>query len=164
MVKARNILILIMLFFIFLGSFFLGSLYNRNTWNFWRCASPFEDIGFKGYKVPLPTVRDTFGLQPPLFNLGTFTVNLNGSLGNRHLRIGMKVKLHKNTDCQKVGSRRAEIRDGILILLSTKSFDDIANIPGKVRLKNEIITLVNSILSQSMVREIYFTEFASQVF
>jgi flagellar FliL protein len=163
-VKNRDILVFILLFFIFLGSFSIGSLYCRSTFNSLRYKPSSGDVGFKGREVPLPTIRDTLGLTPPLFNLGTFTVNLNGSMGNRQLKVGMKAKLHKNTDCRKVGFRKAEIRDGILILLSTKSFDDIANISGKVRLKEEIIVLLNSILSQRMIREIYFTEFASQVF
>ena len=50
----------------------------------------------------------------------------------------------------------------ILLLLSTKSFEDVYSVQGKFTLKGEITTRVNQYLTVGQVKGAYFTEFLIQ--
>jgi len=55
-----------------------------------------------------------------------------------------------------------KITDSILLLLSSKLFEDVYSVQGKFTLKNEIAARVNSFLALGKVKEVYFTEFIIQ--
>ena len=55
-----------------------------------------------------------------------------------------------------------QLRDGILLLLSSKSMEEIQGIEGKIALRSELVMRVNQILKQGKVRNLYFTEFVIQ--
>ena len=55
-----------------------------------------------------------------------------------------------------------KITDSILVLLSSKTFDDVYSVEGKFRLKDEITMRVNRFLLLGHVRDAYFTEFVIQ--
>ena len=55
-----------------------------------------------------------------------------------------------------------KLTDSILLLLSTKSFEDVYSVQGKFTLKGEITTRVNQYLTVGQVKGAYFTEFLIQ--
>ena len=55
-----------------------------------------------------------------------------------------------------------KITDSILVLLSSKSFEDVYSVQGKFKLKDEITTRVNRFLVVGHVKDAYFTEFIVQ--
>ena len=97
-----------------------------------------------------------------MFHLDPFIVNLAKSGGNRFLKVtislemsGPKVRLELKKNIQK-------ITDSILLLLSTKVFEDVYSVQGKFTLKGEITTRVNQFLTKGQVKGAYFTEFIIQ--
>ena len=50
----------------------------------------------------------------------------------------------------------------ILLLLSSKSLDEIQTVEGKIALRQELIQRINQILTTGKIRNLYFTEFVIQ--
>ena len=97
-----------------------------------------------------------------MFPLDPFIVNLAKSGVNRFLKVtvslemsGPKVRLELKKNIQK-------ITDSILLLLSTKVFEDVYSVQGKFTLKGEITTRANQFLTTGQVKGAYFTEFIIQ--
>jgi len=55
-----------------------------------------------------------------------------------------------------------KITDSILVLLSSKNFEDVYSVQGKFKLKDEITTRVNRFLLVGHIKDAYFTEFIIQ--
>jgi flagellar FliL protein len=55
-----------------------------------------------------------------------------------------------------------KITDSILVLLSSKNFEDVYSVQGKFKLKDEIATRVNRFLVVGHVKDAYFSEFIIQ--
>ena len=54
------------------------------------------------------------------------------------------------------------INDSVLILLSSKTYNELGTVEGKIQLKQELIMRMNQVLGVPMVKKIYFTEFVVQ--
>ena len=64
---------------------------------------------------------------------------------------------------QDIEKNLPKIKDAIILLLSSRTFEEIADRGGKMRLRNEIIQQLNSVLkSENKVKNVYFTEFVVQ--
>ncbi|MEC9019274.1 MAG: flagellar basal body-associated FliL family protein [Nitrospinota bacterium] len=50
----------------------------------------------------------------------------------------------------------------MLVLLSSKSFEDVYSVQGKFKLKDEVTTRVNRFLVVGHIKDAYFTEFIIQ--
>mgnify|MGYP001059012086 CR=1 FL=1 len=92
----------------------------------------------------------------------TFLVNLADPGGKRYLKITMQLVLSNNLAGREFNERASELRDNVLLLLSSKRYEDIATFAGKIALKQETITQLNRKLSNGQVEDIYFTEFLVQ--
>ena len=98
----------------------------------------------------------------PIFSLDTFIVNLADEDGKRYLRITMDLELTQDNLAKEMEQHLPQVRDGILMILPTKRFDDIRTVEGKTSLRNEILAKLNSLLGLEGVANIYFTEFVIQ--
>ena len=98
----------------------------------------------------------------PLFSLDTFIVNLADAGRSRYLRVTMDLELTESTDAAELNERLSQIRDSVLMILPSKQFDDIASMEGKIALRDEIIAKLNSLFTQNVVSNIFFTEFVVQ--
>ena len=58
--------------------------------------------------------------------------------------------------------RKPQVRDSILLLLSSKTFEDIATFKGKTKIRNQITARLNGILMPGSIKKVYFTEFVVQ--
>ena len=63
---------------------------------------------------------------------------------------------------KELAQRNPQLRDAILLILTSKSFEDIFRPEGKLRLKNELISRINQSLPDAGIRSLYFTEFVVQ--
>lgn len=89
-------------------------------------------------------------------------VNLADPGGKRYLKLGMKMELSSERILEEMKNRSFQIKDAMLMILSSKEFDDIATPSGKQALKQEIMAQMNKILKQGQVKEIFFTDFIVQ--
>jgi flagellar FliL protein len=90
--------------------------------------------------------------------LETFIVNLAGSKGRKVLKVNMELEIKGEDIIQEIDNRKAQIRDFIIIILSSKTFEEVSTKEGKDNLRNEIKDQVNSFLSKGKIMNVYFTE------
>ena len=90
--------------------------------------------------------------------LETFIVNLAGSKGRKVLKVNMELEVKGSEIIQEIDNRKAQIRDFIIIILSSKTYDEVSTKEGKDALRNEIKDNVNSFLSKGKIINVYFTE------
>lgn len=106
--------------------------------------------------------------KPPVFvTLETFTVNLQADGGGEHyLQVGIDLKVTDPTVVDLVKLHMPEIRNGVLLLLSSKSAEQIGSLEGKQKLSAEIQEQVNKPLNAKAtgkgVTGVFFTSFVIQ--
>ena len=96
------------------------------------------------------------------YAMDTFLVNLADPGGKRYLKVSMQIVLSDTLAMKELTDRSSELRDAILMLLSSKKYDDIATLAGKATLKHETIAQLNRRLSKGLAVDVYFTEFLVQ--
>ncbi|MGA9177302.1 MAG: flagellar basal body-associated FliL family protein [Desulfobacterales bacterium] len=96
--------------------------------------------------------------------LNSFVVNLQDKtgVGKRYLKLTMQLEVGKEDDKLLIGNHNAQIRDTVLLLLSSQSLKEINTMEGKLELKQTLLSRMNQILGNNVVRGIYFTEFVVQ--
>ena len=96
--------------------------------------------------------------------LNSFVVNLLDTQGvaKRYLKITMQLEIGKEEDRLLIENHNAQIRDIVLLLLSSQSLKEINTMEGKLELKQTLLARMNQILGDGVVRSIYFTEFVVQ--
>ena len=97
-----------------------------------------------------------------MFTMDPFVVNLAGSKGKRFLKVTTALELSSPEVNPEFEENLQKITDSILVLLSSKSFEDVYSVQGKFKLKDEITTRVNRFLVVGHVKDAYFTEFIVQ--
>ncbi len=97
-----------------------------------------------------------------IFSLETFVVNLSDPGGRRYLKIKIDLELASGEIEAQVSTRLSQLRDVILLHLSSKLTEDIQGTTGKIALRNELIMRLNQALKKRGIRNLYFTEFVVQ--
>ncbi len=96
-----------------------------------------------------------------MFKLDPFIVNLFDDRGVRYLKVRLDVEVWDITDEQML-KKLPKIRDSLIVLLSSKKYDEIGSLEGKARLREEILFRLNRILGEGKAKEVYFTDFVVQ--
>ena len=107
-------------------------------------------------------VKDDIEEEVYIYSLDAFIVNLAGKQGRRFLRATIDLELKNKNLAGKLDKRLSQMRDCILMILTTKRFEDVNTIEGKTALRNEIKTKLNSLLEDEDIINIYFVEFVIQ--
>ena len=97
-----------------------------------------------------------------MFPMDPFVVNLAGSEGKRFLKVTIFLELSTPEVHLELKENIQKVTDSILILLSSKAFEDVYSVQGKFKLKDEITTRVNRFLVVGHIKDAYFTEFIIQ--
>ncbi len=97
-----------------------------------------------------------------IHELAPFIVNLLDDGGKRYLKTKMELEVVNDNIKEELVQRTPQLRDAILLLLTSKSFEDISSPQGKIQLRNELILRINQVLQGGAIRTLYFTEFVVQ--
>jgi flagellar FliL protein len=89
-------------------------------------------------------------------------VNVSGTMGARYLLVSISVAGSASDFKDKMTERDAQLRDMACGTLATKTLADLEKPGARNLIRSELITGFNNILGDSMVKDIYFTEFAIQ--
>jgi flagellar protein FliL len=100
--------------------------------------------------------------QTVMQEMGTYLVNLANTGGKRYLKVTIQFELSNAKVGAELTRRTVEVRDKIIMLLSSKEYEEIGNPTGKMTLKKELINQMNRFLQDGQVKEIYFSEFLVQ--
>ncbi len=109
----------------------------------------------------MPVEEDENGIGP-LYTLDTMIVNLAGNGGKRYLRVTMALELSEPDSVATIESRLPQIRDAVLMILSTKTYDEVSTTDGKIALRSQIMEKINTLMTKGRVTNIFFTEFVVQ--
>jgi len=100
--------------------------------------------------------------QGHIYKMEPFLVNLMDPAQLRYLKITLHVESNQEKPSEEYEKRLPQLRDAILIILSSKNYKDIMDSEGKTSLREEIKTKMNQLLVGLKIQNIYFTEFVVQ--
>ncbi len=108
------------------------------------------------------SVEEEENVIGPLYALDTMIVNLSDQGGKRYLRVTMALELSDPDALATIEGRLPQVRDAILMILPTKTYDDVSTTDGKIALRTQVMEKINSLMTKGRVNNIYFTEFVVQ--
>lgn len=95
-----------------------------------------------------------------LVDLEPFTVNLaQGDGPRRYVRLNAVLKMSSDSELTEIQSRKPQIRDTIISILNSKRPEDLLKRDGKLYLKEQIKSSINSYLIEGKVEDIYYVGF-----
>lgn len=97
-----------------------------------------------------------------IYDLEPFIVNLADTPEIRYLKVTIKLELDRADAGSEIASRLPQVRDSILVLLTSKDSASVRSPQGKIHLREEITQRVNQLLPRPGVRAAYFTDFVVQ--
>jgi flagellar FliL protein len=152
--KTKLIIIIVVASFLVLGGGGFG------VYKFLLEKSP-ETLEEKPQKKTRST-KDLDKIVGAMFPLETFLVNIDDEDETRFLKTKLILELGDESMKEEVDMRIAQVRDTILLLLSSKDFSEIRSLDGKYILREEILEQLNGVLVTGKLKNIYFTEFVVQ--
>jgi flagellar FliL protein len=105
--------------------------------------------------------------KPPVFvSLEPFTVNLQPEYSDQHLQTNLTLKVDDAAATDLIKLRMPEVRNRILLLLSSKTASEIATVEGKKKLASELAAEINQPFAEGSkgqsVESVLFTSFVIQ--
>ncbi len=154
--NKKTILIIIVIALLFLSVVAAGFVV---MWNKLASLSPMTDEQPSEASAEIVEEKTAIG---PLYPLKTFIVNLADPGGKRYLRVTMELELSTDKAIDEINKRLPQIRDAILMILPTRTIEDVQSVQGKEAIRKEIMEKINELLTAGAVINIYFTEFVVQ--
>lgn len=111
-------------------------------------------------KVEAPAVPPPAAVA--LWSIEPFIVNLADNQGERYLKVVMQMEVSDMTVSVEMDQLKPKLRDNILDLLTAKTYSELMDMGGKQRLRDEIVTRLNSFITKGKIVRVYFTEFVIQ--
>jgi len=108
------------------------------------------------------TPRAATNAPGAIYDVDPFIVNLADVPESRYLKLSVKLELDRPEVSAELNVRVPQVRDTILILLSSKDAASLRTPQGKFQLRDELTLRVNGLLPKGGVRTAYFTEFVVQ--
>lgn len=128
----------------------------------WSKISSMASQGAGQEQVEQPEDEAAEAVVKPIFPLNSFIVNLAGENGKRYLKIKMDLEIAKEELNDDIRQRIPQIRDSIMMILTSKRYEDIKDTEGKIALRQDIKKQVNVFFKEPCVSNIYFTDFVIQ--
>lgn len=97
-----------------------------------------------------------------VFKLEPFVVNITDRDRDRFLKLKTEIELSDSKVSGEMEQRLPQIRDLIISLLGSKSFEEVRTIEGKNFLREEMLLRINALLVSGKAKRIFFTEFVVQ--
>jgi flagellar FliL protein len=95
-------------------------------------------------------------------DLDPFIVNLADSPEVRYLKVTMKLELTNASAVEEIAARTPQIRDAILVLLTSLDSVTARSPQGKHKLREDVTHRINGLLPKKSVKTAYFTDFVIQ--
>lgn len=95
-----------------------------------------------------------------LFSMDPFVVNL--SEPGRYLKVTMQFEIAGEPRQESIVEKVPILRDVIITLISSQTYEYASSPEGKSQLKDEILVRANQIFGKEVFRNLYFTDFVMQ--
>jgi len=103
---------------------------------------------------------------PVFVKLDTFTVNLNPEEGDKYLQVDITLNASEKTDADMLEQYMPQVRNRVLMILTSKLASEISDMEGKQILGQELTEHINEPYSEGAqpltVKETFFTSFVIQ--
>lgn len=96
------------------------------------------------------------------YPLEPFIVNIYDGQEIRYLKLKVEFEMVNPEVKAELDGKVAPLRDAILILLTTKTMQEIQDLQGKNTLREQILAAANRIMQPGKVSKVYFTDFVVQ--
>lgn len=97
-----------------------------------------------------------------MFTLKPFVVNLADPQGDRYLKMKISMEMKDPKAVERAGKLSPRLRDIVIMMISSLSFEEVMTPEGKLRIREELRTRFNRVLEPYQVENIYFSEFVIQ--
>jgi len=97
-----------------------------------------------------------------LYPLDTFIIKLKSDAGRRYLKVTMSLEVNGEELSLELDAKSAVLRDRIIRILTSKTLEEISSKKGKVKVTNQIMDTLNSMIVGGSIEGIYITEFVIQ--
>jgi flagellar FliL protein len=94
--------------------------------------------------------------------LEPFLVNLADKETRRYLKLKVELEVENEKALKELEKSLPRLRDSIIMLLSSKTYLDLASVEGKQQLKQELKKRVTALPGGNKVGDLFFTEFVAQ--
>ncbi len=140
----------------------LGGGGGGAAWYLGLLGGPPDDI-----EAEAASLDPTAGMADPtapgaMLEIDPFIANLADDGGSRYLKTTFQIEFATDVVPPDAQARTPQIRDLLLTLLTSKTFEEIRTPAGKQNLREDIINRVNQAIDDDTVRAVYFTEFIVQ--
>ncbi|MEW6595616.1 MAG: flagellar basal body-associated FliL family protein [Thermodesulfobacteriota bacterium] len=115
-----------------------------------------EEAKAEGEKgAPEPAIGQILPLDP-------FVVNLADPSGKRYLKLKVELELETPIALEKAKQVSPKLRDMVIMMLTSLSFEEVMTPEGKIRIRDELLERFNQVMRPDRIKNIYFTEFVVQ--
>lgn len=97
-----------------------------------------------------------------LVSIPPFLVNLAEPQGRRYLKLALDIELKDKAAADQLNKNMPKVKDALLLLLSSKTYEDLGSIENKILLKKEIVERLTLVLGEQKVMRVYITEIVIQ--
>ena len=91
-----------------------------------------------------------------------FIINLADPSEVIYLKVTVNLEVESEIMTEEIQKRMPQIRDAILMLLTSNTADDVKSTGGKLKLQDDMVVRINHFLQTGKVKAVYFTEFVMQ--
>jgi flagellar FliL protein len=118
---------------------------------------------YAGRKVASETTQKPEAMSI-VYPLKSFIVNLadKKGVGKRYLKITMEVEVAGEEQKALVNHKVPQLRDTILLMLSSRTIEEITSMEAKLELKQILLARMNRAVGKDVIQRLYFTEFVVQ--
>jgi len=96
------------------------------------------------------------------YSIENLIINPADSRGERYLIASITIEMDNSQALTQIETQNAEVVDKINTLLSQRTVSQLNSISDRVEIKKEISMVINELLNQKSVRNLYFTKFVMQ--
>lgn len=97
-----------------------------------------------------------------LVSIPPFLVNLADPQGRRYLKLALDIEVKDKAAADSLNKNMPKVKDALLLLLSSKTYDDLASLENKILLKKEIVERLTLVVGEQKVSRVYITEIVIQ--
>lgn len=137
--------------------------------HYWRGFAEYRGSSRRRRAVLFPVSdnrKEEADLPPPiigsLWPMEPFIVNLRDNNGERYLKVVLQLEVSQPAVVSELDLLKPKLRDSTLDLLGAKSYQELQDLSGKQKLRDDIMIRLNSFLTSGKIVRIYFTEFVIQ--
>lgn len=100
--------------------------------------------------------------QGHIYSFDSMIVNLADTEYPRYLKVKIDIESEGSKPDEEFNKRSPQLKDAILTILTSKTYAEISEAKGKLKLKEEIILKANQLFEKIKVKTVYFIEFVVQ--